>query len=338
MFFFLVFLAFSNNENYTAKPIGNSSHTTLAHQEKQKDSNITQLFEKKTHSTNATLTNASIPINANASFTNSTRKNPENEDSMIKKRRIHNHDHHPMHSDEEFEEELPICVGPNTVPTRDGKCACKYGYIGKEETMNTTGCWKCEPACHGIADCIGNNTCKCKSPFIGDGLTSCEPPTPTLIGITPNKDKNPLEPVIFSVEINTNGFEPHQAFCRFNDILSAALLASASEIRCITPKEASGTVQLSVSFNGKNFSNSLEYNVIHGSIVSFSKPQIENRIHFDPVEGIGKKHLNFSIVSFIVFLISIILYFWKAKSHHPKGESSEPFFPKEKSKKKARMD
>ena len=272
---------------------------------------------------NSNDSNISIPINQN--------KNDENDEERKRreKQKMRRHQYHlPGEDDEELEK--TICLGPNTVPERPGKCMCKYGFIGKPETINTTGCWKCDPPCHGSASCVANNTCECKAQLIGDGITHCDPPVPHLISIgKPIKIDGILkEPVRFPVKVDANGFEPHTAFCKFGDLIAGALLSSSTEIICLTPLDAKGNVKLSVSYNGTAFSNSLDYSVVHGKIIPFEPPRpiIPKN---EKLNNIEKHNISMTLISFVCLLFSIILYIISRKRPRKQRSSEEALIKKE---------
>ena len=297
MFVFFFFFLILQTKGMKKTKTNMSNKSTITKNNRTVEIKIVNSSISKSNTINKIPTNSSISVDS------------QSDDEKLRMNR-HRHHHFPGENDEE--EEKTICIGPNTIPIRGGKCQCKYGFIGNEETINTTGCWKCDPQCHGSAVCVANNTCECTGRLIGDGFTYCEPPVPKLISIGKPiyKDNILKEPVAFPVKVDADGFEPHSAFCKFGSVIAGALLSSSDEIICLTPIDVKGTLQLSVSYNGTAFSNSLEYSVVHGKIIPFELPKNEFQNELNQL----KLHLTCVIILTIIY----ILY----RRKHPRKERS----------------
>ena len=193
-----------------------------------------------------------------------------------------------------WEERRAICVGKNTV-AGSSECWCERGYFGNKETINTTGCWKCEPGCNKLADCVSENKCVCKMHLEGDGIKECKAPKPKLLSIKQISDRR--EPVLVDVEYETSSFTPFSFFCKFGSVVSSGKIIDEKHASCITPKNVNGKVKLTISFDGETYSNELDYNVVHGKYSIY---------YVDDEEK--ERSYMLSIVSFALFAITCIVY------------------------------
>ena len=147
--------------------------------------------------------------------------------------------------------------GQNTIKTKEGKCICKEGF-NYGNPNSSIGCYKCPSNCHKNAKCVPPGQCSCSEGMIGDGINSCEIPTPEILQIKPpyiNSKGN--QELIISYQLKTNYYQPN-GFCRFDSVIIPGNITKNSELICLTPEIQEKSVKIAISFDGKNWSENLK--------------------------------------------------------------------------------
>ena len=159
------------------------------------------------------------------------------------------------------------CKLPNTKFVY-GECICEKGYFSNIPVDNF-GCWKCSEICHSQAKCQFQETsigkCVCQGGLIGNGVTECESPIPSIQNISPINSTDFIKVMIsFSIYPQTNFF-PYLALCKFSLIQSPSnfsiingLIFPNNSISCISPYNFETNSSVSLSFNGKTWSNTFK--------------------------------------------------------------------------------
>ena len=178
----------------------------------------------------------------------------------------HHHHHDPFMREEK--QEPVICNAPHTKPHWNRKCTCEEGYFGNESTINTTGCWICKPLCHHQASCINNDTCVCSGGLVGDGINSCVPPMPKIVSI--RKPSGTLtHPISINIVHNLSHYIPFESYCKFGNKTVIGMSHENSSISCLMPPDLKMQVQLSISFDGSNFSESHDFSPVNANRIVF---------------------------------------------------------------------
>lgn len=191
------------------------------------------------------------------------------------------------------------CTLENTIrDANTSMCVCLPGYMTDPDAFKLVGCWKCKTQCHPMAECIHPGECRCRPEYIGDGVTKCTIPLPSVNGITSRSvTQKGVSVVTFSFSKDEE-YEPKQVFCQMGLTILEAVKVKRSD-----GKRGYATFHLPKTLHGR-FSVPLSFDSFHWSTETV-EVVVESETNIDEV----RKSMPFLIgLTSAVFLLICLNY------------------------------
>ena len=159
---------------------------------------------------------------------------------------------------------------------------------------------KCTNKCHEHATCVMGK-CKCLHGYFGDGENYCNLKTPKILEITKEND-------ILIISIDDFIIDATEAFCKVDKKVEKAISIEDNFIRCFIPMVANDKSLVSVSFDGKKWSDKVKI-----SDNQFNQNELNFDAHNDGYSLVVSVIVLAIILVGIIFLIRSFCAFYSKK-------------------------
>ena len=154
---------------------------------------------------------------------------------------------------------------PNAID-ENGTITCKAGYIGDDPIQNR-GCWKCSSKCHPLASCQYPGFCNCPPGYEGNGISTCNVPTPYPYEYSTIDGKEDGKTYVNVTFTGVNEvYNATEMFCKINDDIIKSSSFTHDYVLCEYNKRLSSGTKISLSFNNNDWGEPL---VISSSLQTY---------------------------------------------------------------------